>query len=450
MTATLGGLAKPEFLAERLCVAGMPAEAAQGKGMLFARVAGHLLDRGVSADTMGVAAFVPGRIEVFGKHTDYCGGRSLLCTVERGLCFVATPRKDTEVHLHALDMGATAVFSLVGEGRAESGYWSNYPGSVVRRIARNFPGAVIGADIAIAGDLPRASGMSSSSAIIVGTFMVLAELNCLSDHPAYRRNLPTKEALAGYLGTIENGQSFGEFAGDLGVGTFGGSQDHTAILCCKPGRLSLYSFCPVQHHVDIPLPAGLKFVIGDSGVVAEKTGSARESYNRVSLRVREIVRLWNEADTPFGRAAVLNDIVVAGPEAVARLGEILSRQAGPIAADLTARLDQFLVESHTLIPRAATALAAGDLEALRALVERSQLLAELNLRNQVPETIAVQREMIRCGAVAASAFGAGFGGSVWGLFPEGGLARWAEAHPSGSWFASGAGIPATLLTDRSV
>ena len=29
--------------------------------------------------------FVPGRLEVLGKHTDYAGGRSLLAAVDRGV-----------------------------------------------------------------------------------------------------------------------------------------------------------------------------------------------------------------------------------------------------------------------------------------------------------------------------------------------------------------------------
>ena len=41
-----------------------------------------------------VAHWVPGRVEFLGKHTDYAGGRSLLCTVERGVCMVAQPRSD--------------------------------------------------------------------------------------------------------------------------------------------------------------------------------------------------------------------------------------------------------------------------------------------------------------------------------------------------------------------
>ncbi len=31
-----------------------------------------------------IAWFVPGRIEFLGKHTDYAGGRSLLCAVAQG------------------------------------------------------------------------------------------------------------------------------------------------------------------------------------------------------------------------------------------------------------------------------------------------------------------------------------------------------------------------------
>src|SRR5690606_7084874 len=36
------------------------------------------------ADDVAATFFVPGRIEVLGKHTDYAGGRSLLAAVNRG------------------------------------------------------------------------------------------------------------------------------------------------------------------------------------------------------------------------------------------------------------------------------------------------------------------------------------------------------------------------------
>ncbi len=49
------------------------------------------------------------------------------------------------------------------------------------------------------------------------------------------------------------------------------------------------------------------------------------------------------------------------------------------------------------------------------LVDRSQQASATLLGNQVPETIALARLAREHGALAASAFGAGFGGSVWAL-----------------------------------
>jgi galactokinase len=54
------------------------------------------------------------------------------------------------------------------------------------------------------------------------------------------------------------------------------------------------------------------------------------------------------------------------------------------------------------------------------------------LHHQVPETEALALQARRLGAAAASAFGAGFGGSVWALVPEADakafLERWAAAY----------------------
>ena len=70
------------------------------------------------------------------------------------------------------------------------------------------------------------------------------------------------------------------------------------------------------------------------------------------------------------------------------------------------------------MPAAADALAAADLAAFGAVAAESQHLTETLLGNQVPETIALAATARELGAVAASAFGAGFGGSVWALVPR--------------------------------
>src|SRR5262249_50192696 len=150
----------------------------------------------------------------------------------------------------------------------------NYPQTVGRRIARNFPSARCGATIAFASKLPPSSGMSSSSALVVGTFLLLADINHLEHDVAYAGVVRTPEDLAGYLGTIENGTTFGPFLGERGVGNFGGSEDHTAILCGKPDELVQYAFCPVRYQRSILLADQYVFAIAASGVVADKTDRA--------------------------------------------------------------------------------------------------------------------------------------------------------------------------------
>ncbi len=70
-----------------------------------------------------------------------------------------------------------------------------------------------------------------------------------------------------------------------------------------------------------------------------------------------------------------------------------------------------------IIPAAVSALTEGNYGKLRELVRESQQLAETHLGNQIPETSALAADAIQLGAIAASSFGAGFGGSVWALVP---------------------------------
>jgi len=402
----------------RLISAGTPAPQSLARAEVYFAAAKALARLSPSVDDSPngrTAAFlVPGRIEFLGKHTDYAGGRSLLCTVDRGFAIIASPRTDRRIRIVDATPSGPVTFTLDPNLRVTLGHWSNYAMTVARRIARNFPGDLIGADIAFASDLPQSSGMSSSSAMLVAFFLALAKINRLSERPEYRENIRNQEDLAGYLATIENGQTFRKLAGDNGVGTFGGSEDHTAILCAKPGTLRQYAFCPVRFERDIPLPEDHVLAIAASGVVAEKTGDARDEYNALSLAVLTILDRWNEQTKHAD--ATLADVIARGNGTLNLLRKLLrEHQPADISSRLGNRLEQFIAESNHLIPAAADALAAGRLDELGQLVAESQNLAERLLKNQVPETIFLAKSARDCGAVAASSFGAGFGGSVWAL-----------------------------------
>ncbi|HET7564310.1 MAG TPA: galactokinase family protein [Gemmatimonadaceae bacterium] len=419
-------------MASRLFDAGMAEDRADRIAERFEMLHTALRALGVSASTATRAYWVPGRIEFLGKHTDYAGGRSLLCTVERGICMLAAPRRHGRVRIHDARSRETASFRLQPDVVPEAGHWSNYPMTVARRISRNFPGALLGADVVFASDLPPAAGMSSSSALVTAVFLALSDINDFSARVEYRRTVRTTEDLAEYLGAVESGRSFRVLAGDTGVGTQGGCEDHTALLCSRPDALIQYAFGPVRHERTIELPAGHHFVIAVSGVHAEKTGAARDAYNRASRAMSEILERWRR--TTGRDDATVAAAVASSPDAATQLrASIRDGGDGDMPASaLLDRLEHFLTESDELIPAAGDALARSDLEALGTLVDRSQQDAERLLGNQTPETIALARIARELGAVAASAFGAGFGGSVWALVRSDQAselrARWTERY----------------------
>ena len=127
--------------------------------------------------------FVPGRLEVLGKHTDYAGGRSLLAAVDRGIT----------VTLDDADHGLTATTTAIPGELAltagaptglPAGHWGGYVQTVIDRLTLNF-GELRPARIEIDSDLPLASGMSSSSALVVGTALALIDHNGLRERPEW-------------------------------------------------------------------------------------------------------------------------------------------------------------------------------------------------------------------------------------------------------------------------
>ncbi len=397
-------------------------QAAEFAGSL-ARWANNLISDGASPQAPVVAWYVPGRIELFGKHTDYCGGRSLLATVDRGFRMLAVQRHDYLIRASAAATGDTAEFPLDPSLEVSAQGWRNYIMTAARRLALNFADAdpagrpLAGADMAFVSDLPPAAGMSSSSALLISAFMALATINQLPQSPRWRENIPSPTDLATYLATVENGHSFSQLAGDRGVGTFGGSEDHVAIMCCRRNHLSQYSFAPTLHEGDIHWPQDLMLVIASSGVVADKTGSRLADYNHLAEQHARMVELFNA--TRGARCnnlrCCLDELEADSPPLQHVFAHLVSFRRELASWDFPGRAMQFAEEHAHIIPAAAKAIEADDHDRLGHLADRSHELADLCLRNQLPQTNALQRLARRLGAVASSAFGAGFGGSVWAV-----------------------------------
>jgi galactokinase len=403
--------------------AGLGGEAASGRAARFGRLIATLALEHGDREAWD-AWYVPGRIEVLGKHTDYGGGRSLICAAERGFDVVSAPRRDGRLALTDLGRGVSLV--LDADGPPPDVSWARYPLTVLRRLSLNFPERTRGVDLVFESDLPSAAGMSSSSALMIAVLLALVRANCLERSAAWRESIfnPTED-LAAYAATIENGRSFRALSGEGGVGTEGGSEDHTAILCSEPSRVRQYAFCPTRCERSIVCPSGLVFAIGVSGVAARKTGQARDDYNRASRNAARVLEYW-QAGTGRHEAS-LAAAVASANDAPNRIRQLLGGDR-----ELVDRFDQFLEESARLVPAGAGQLEAGDLDGFGRTAARSQELAERLLRNQVPETETLVRTAREHGAWAASAFGAGFGGSVWALVDQADahafLDRWQNAY----------------------
>jgi galactokinase len=405
---TLGNFPDIGELTKRLVKAGMPVETANSKSPLFRSAAETLLKAGVDPTLPAALFSVPGRIEVLGKHTDYAGGRSMIAATGHGFCIVVVGRQDTDIVILDSRTRESSRFPISSDSVPVPGHWSNYARTVAQRIAMNFAGNLKGADIAFWSDLPPASGMSSSSAMLTGIFLALSAVNDLPSRDEYKRNITTNEQLAAYLSSIENGSSYGSLTGSSGVGTNGGSEDHTAIICSSPGILSIYSYCPVRLESRVEFPDDHIFAIASSGVIAEKTGAAMAKYNKASDLAGRAVKLWNE----FSGEKRIHPADVVSTSGTDRVMKVLIDNGDE---SIRHRMEQFIAESDEIIPAASVALESGDLSEFGTQVLRSQKLAELKLGNQVEETIFLAESARSLGAVAASAFGAGFGGSVWAI-----------------------------------
>ncbi|HEX5052338.1 MAG TPA: galactokinase [Planctomycetota bacterium] len=114
--------------------------------------------------------FAPGRINLVGAHLDYNGGDVLPMAVDRGIYAAMRLRADSRLRLRSLDLDLVVDVDgkdVQGRARPEWG-WASYPIGVWHGFQQS-TGLGRGLEVVFGGDLPIASGLSSSAAIEVVT-----------------------------------------------------------------------------------------------------------------------------------------------------------------------------------------------------------------------------------------------------------------------------------------
>jgi len=308
-----------------------------------------------------------------------------------------------------------------------------HPMTMAQRVASNFGRdiSLSGVDIAFTSSMPVGSGMSGSSALMMTCFCAIALVNRLHETSTFRSNILNGIDLAMYLACVENGQSFRNLPGGKGVGTFGGSEDHTAILNCRPGMLSLYQYAPTVFKADVAWPPDWALVVAFSGVRAEKTREALEKYNLASRRAVLAVDVFNRESGKKLRSLSEIEMEMRGVSYPTWLNTLGVNNAAPEELDLPGRVRQFLLEERETTPRVLLSLMRGDLDALGKAISASHRASRRSLWNIAPEVDYLQRSAIKLGAAGASGFGAGFGGSIFAVTRIQNAAEFAAAWQHG-------------------
>jgi N-acetylgalactosamine kinase len=228
-----------------------------------------------------------GRVNILGTHIDHRGGSVNPIAVNH-MWLVAAPREDDWVVAGNVESGSFPeqrfrIRACLPAGQkirdwdswcnAElqkrngdtSATWSNYiRGAVLylQNLCTNDDGSCTrplqGMDMVFYGDIPRAVGLSSSSAIVVATAEAVVRLNALE----FRRS-----DLVGHCGLAE-----------WYVGTRGGNSDHAAILFAQPNAILHVSNFPLNVESSV-LSSDYSLVLASSGIEARKQASVRSAFN---------------------------------------------------------------------------------------------------------------------------------------------------------------------------
>lgn len=122
--------------------------------------------------------FAPGRVNLIGEHTDYNGGHVFPCALTIGTYMAARKRADRKLNFYSMNFEKLGVIesSLDDLTPKADGEWTNYPKGVIWAFEGRGMKLDCGLDIALYGNIPNGSGLSSSASLEVVTGYMLKDM----------------------------------------------------------------------------------------------------------------------------------------------------------------------------------------------------------------------------------------------------------------------------------
>jgi galactokinase len=330
-----------------------------------------------SEPTHGVRA--PGRVNLIGEHTDYNDGFCLPMAIERDVLMVYRPRADTTVRVVSMQQKNLEIFEVgpsegqqIHKASQASARWADYIKGCAQ-VLRDDGLKLRGVDLALTGDVPLGSGLSSSAALEVATMHAFLGANGIT--------LPS-ERIARLAQRAENSY----------VGTNCGILDQLSSACAMAGQPMLMD-CRTLALTPAPLPRGVSVVIADTG---KRRGLVDSAYNER--------RAQCEAGARALGVSHLRDVTMHGLWR--------AKVSGKLDALALRRCEHVVAENGRTIA-AFSCLRAGDPEAFGQLMDQSH--ADLRDKFEVScreldDMVAIARSLPGC--LGSRMTGAGFGGGT--------------------------------------
>ena len=315
----------------------------------------------------------PGRVNLIGEHTDYAEGFVMPVAIDFATLAAISPRADGKVVIYAENFAEERVFDAAALPMRATKHWSDYPLGVLAMLAGE--GNKIPAfSLTLWGDVPLASGLSSSASIEVATALAVTSLIGVSYPGAI---------LARLCQRAEN-----EFVGaNCGIMdqfiSANGAEDHALLLDCRDLSYRL-----------APIPSNVALVIANTMVKHSVAGGEYTS-RRAQVEEAAAVIGRHRPEVKFLRDATLNDLARWGkemsPEALKRARHVISENTRTVAA--------------------ADALLRGDLKTLGRLMAEAHASYSRDFEASCVEAdamVALAQDLP--GLIGARLTGGGFGG----------------------------------------
>ena len=317
-------------------------------------------------------SYAPGRVNLIGEHTDYNDGFVLPCAIKYGTAITARKNGTDKMRLLAVDINHdTDEFVCSATFNAhESKTWSNYLRAMTSLIMEKGH-KVEGLDIAISGDIPLGSGLSSSASLEVTFGNLLSQV--------FGLNIPLQQiALTGQACEALNGCKCG-------------IMDQTIVACGRADSALLID-CRSLELKQISVPENLDILIVNSNVKHALVGG---EYNERREQCENAARILG--------VKALRDATM----------EMLDAHKADMD-EVTYRRARHVITEDDRVLEAVKAFEQGDLASLATLMYASHCSMRDDFEITIPEIdglVEIIREAIGENA-AVRMTGGGFGGSV--------------------------------------